>query len=666
MRQALLIAALLGSTSALAYNESTGAGAGLNRFSALNYGPCAGVASIAGVDLGACIMGAYAAASAAGGGLVTVPPGDYPGDKTPIVFSQSYIGLECLPSGNPRDAASQFRGATRIIADPTLTGTMLTYAPPAGATSYLYGMSIKGCVFNANGAAAQAEYFQDIAYSGEPFEIRCAEALIACATLSAVDLGTGGGGGQGPGNQGHRITVAFKQQSNPGTGFLVRRSNPLGTDILYNNSYFDIGYILGYINQGDGFVASGIDNVNIGTMQIFTPFGGAGKLCVMAAPGYVTPTGYTTIGTAGAIHVNHLGNPCLVGGWKMQFAPVAASTNTGSASPATLSFTTAGATMAQGTYAVNLATTPAGVAPDASVQCTDGATTSRNSVLPGDPVLSVGATSIVLAQPISQQIAAGATCLVSSNPRGNAVVGTYTVTYRAATQTWDIAAPSGGHSQTGIAAVAGAVSFSDLIWMVSGTPGDGDSWSYTLAQAPRAIELDGVDTAVNGVQSGVFQYGASGWARARGNFYPTQFGPNGPGTTMQSELSAMGTCAAGALTMRVAENRGGVLGALTIAPGQYKSLLLLATVKDISAGVARSFSYIGGGVFNSAGTVTPDPNSPPAWTLGSYTAAAAAAWPAPTIAGDSAHGTINLSWINNACVSGDVYQINVGAYFLGH
>lgn len=513
----------------------TGSVAVINRYPAQNYGPCAASGGLAGQDPGACIVAAYNAAVSAGGGIVVVPPGNYTGLKTPIVFSTSFVGLVCEPSGITRDASSQFRAATTITADPSMAGkTMFTMSPAVGATSYLYGMTLKGCLFNAAGVANVGVQVSNVAYSSD-LQIACEEATVTCVNLHVYDLAPGAGGGQGPGNQQNRISVWFKQLTTNGTGFFLDRGSAPAGDIFYNNSYSRILSVNGNYNQGDGLVVTGSDNVWIDDVEVFNTNNGSGpgpgKACVIAPGGYVTPSGSTTIGIGGSIVISHLGAPCLVMGYQTTFAPVyvPAGVPCSGCGPTTITLGPTAGELA-GSQVLPLPST-VGLTTDMGVSCSSPTAAGGNqpTVYPGDQIFSIQAgVSVTLVQPSVANMIVGATCTFGSNIRGSAAPGAYTVTYDG--PTWSITAPANGHSQSGVTMSNGVAVFQDLIWMFQGVANVGDSWTYSAATPPKAIVLDGVDNLVNNVQYGVFQYGASGWARYSGTFQAILFGPQGIGT----------------------------------------------------------------------------------------------------------------------------------------
>jgi hypothetical protein len=521
-----------------------GGAGGFQQFPAQNYGPCAQGASIVGQDLGACVNAAAAAAAAAGSGTVTVPPGNFT-QSTPIVYNSSFVGLQCGGTGVPLNSASKFVAATTITATNAMSGQIqFSMTPAVGATSYLFGMRLQGCLFNSNGIASQGVYIANTAYSY--LEIACEEATTICGQMYVYDLFSGQGGGPGPGNQEDVVKAYFKEINNPGTGFLINRGLFNGPDIPYNTSYSVIASVVGEYRDGDGFVVSGADNVTIGSVEEFNYLSsGGGKACVVANTGYVTPTGTTTFGIGGSIVFEHLGNPCLVLGYQTGFTPVFSGPGCGGCGPATVTLTTNGSESIGGSQLFFASTS--GLVTDMAGSCTISGTSNMPGMLPGDQIFSVQANvSVTLVQPVVARVATGATCTFGSTIRGNAAPGTYVVSFDGAL--WSITAPAGGHSQTGISMSGGVAIFEDLIWSFQGTAQAGDTWTYTANQAPEAIILDGVDNVVNGVQYGVFQYGSFGWARYSGTFYGIPFATNGIGNAPLS-LNGGGAIGVGCVSL---------------------------------------------------------------------------------------------------------------------
>lgn len=141
----------------------------------------------------------------------------------------------------------------------------------------------------------------------------------------------------------------------------------------------------------------------------------------------------------------------------------------------------------------------------------------------------VNSSTVYFNAPAIGTVASGASCVFSYGVTKNAAVGVYTIT-AASTTTFNITAPAGGHSQTGVAIAGGVISFNDVILPFSGTPTAGDNWTLTLPTPATEITLQGIDNA-NSLPNPTYDFGATGAYSRTNAIYPVQVGSQGAGQT---------------------------------------------------------------------------------------------------------------------------------------
>lgn len=463
-------------------------------------------------DVGAAINAAIEAANTAGGGTVLIPAGEY-GVSTPILQSHAKVRLVGGGIGIPRD-----QNPTKYLA-----GTRLIWIGAADATMCLisggYGVNIYACdvwdiVFDAASLAAVGIRFTNVSYS--MIKVGGAEAKLVNIWWDTDGIiGT-----QGPGNQQNDAWLYSRSThaTNAPTGILLD-CGPL-PPARFNTSFNRFHELFAWYRKGDGIVFAGNDN-NI-TTDIITyadPSAATGIPLVFANNMYVMPNGNPVGYGSFGVRVLHYSSPAVMQGFQTNSTITAGVGNTGTAALATFTIAT-NATTATGSDTLNFASTT-GVVIGMAITSPGSSSGVMNHAI----VRSLTATTVRMRQAVSGAVASGVSFIFGYGITISAVAGTYTITCVDATH-WDITAPAGGHSQSNIALASGAVTFTDLVLPLTGTPIAGDTFTLVVPVPSKRTRLEFLDTG-NGQPVPLVEPGADGWVSTDASPWPVAYGGTG-------------------------------------------------------------------------------------------------------------------------------------------
>lgn len=470
------------------------ANAATNIIWAPNYGSCTWDAAH---DVGACINAAIVEANTLGGRTILVPAGTY-GVSTTI--NQPYSGVHLVGAGLgiPRDTISpgNYLAVTRLVWIGAAAGSMFTEY--AGSNNTIYSGDVTGIVFDCANLANVCAHFTNVSWS--TIQVGVSEPRSVGAWLDTA----GGGGTEGPGTQQNDIWI-YSRSTSPSntyspTGILL----DAGAGSNWNTSYNRFHELYAWHAKGDGIVFGNSDNNVIYDLLTYeNPGNNTGRPVVFASSGYTMPNGSKVNGYAFDTIIQHTGAISDVQGFTTGSTITAGGGNTGTAAVNTISLTTNGST-SLGSGVLNFASTT-NVLAGMSVNC--GGTSS--GIMTGAPVQSVGANTVtVLAPPGAiSTVATSTVCVFSYGVTINAVPGTYTITAVDATH-WSITAPAGGHSQSNIAVASGAVTFTDLVLPLTGTPNANDTFTLVVPSPAVNITMAGLDKT-NSIPDPMVEPGAS-------------------------------------------------------------------------------------------------------------------------------------------------------------
>ena len=467
---------------------------------AMDYGTCTWDATH---DVGACINAAIAVAAARGGATVVVPAGIY-GQSTPIVQHTNGVHLVGAGLGWVRDnfAPSKFVAITRLVWIGTAGATMLDVEPASLLVPSLYSADVDGIVFDCASLADVCVKISQTTASTLRFGVSEPRSIGAWLTTSLTT--------DGPGTQINEIWI-YSRSSNAAyspTGILIDAAEGSTWNVSYNKFY---GLYAWYKN-GDGIVIGNTDNNLFFDVGSFPDPGGTGTPFVFAAPGYIPPNGVAVTGVAGySSHIFHVGTPIVIQGFTAGSTLAVGGGNTGTAAFTPVALTTnAIAGARQGTLSFASTT---GVDFGMTANC--GTLFQRGCS--GAAVAAVTPTAVRLASLTSASVASGTGCSFSYGVNASAVPGTYTITASAAL-TFDIAAPVGGTTQSGVVASGGVLRFTDVVLPVTGSAVAGDTWTIVVKAASTGVQVDGIDKA-NQLPDPIFMAGSTGSFSTTTNAY---------------------------------------------------------------------------------------------------------------------------------------------------
>jgi hypothetical protein len=262
---------------------------------------------------------------------------------------------------------------------------------------------------------------------------------------------------------------------------------------------------------------------------------GTGNAFVFSNSLYTSPNGVQVNGSlpaADTIVINE--GPVIVAGFQNGSSIVANggnSCNGGGSSacgPKTVAVTTSGSTgplAAQITFA-----SLSGVVAGEVVNCTGGL---ASGVYPNTPIsVVVGAIAQINAKgqytSTAGTVANATSCTVSYGVQNTGAGGTYTITSTGIGGPFNITAPSGGHSQTGVAVSGSTLSFTDVVIPWTGTASNGDTWTLTVpvpSGITQGIQIVSSDSP-NSVADPLFETGTVGtFGRSNNQQLPLRAAP---------------------------------------------------------------------------------------------------------------------------------------------
>lgn len=511
----------------------------------------------AGNDVGPCINLAIAAATSNGGGEVVLPCGTFY-IATEIVKNVSGVHLKGCGVGIPRDTASP----AGFIASTTLkwngiagAGPALDIEPTGGATQYLYSADVDGIAVDCGSLLDTCVIIRQV--SSGIIRLGQAEARKTGILFTTNNI-------DGSGNQQLDVWLQARNlDSNYSATGIVLDNGPGSS---YNTSYSRFHQLYAAYGSGDGIVLGNADTNVIDWIGAFH-YGSSttGSPFVCANSVYSPPSGVAVNGRCYDNVINLLGASGYFAGFSNGLTFTASGGNAGTAALNPITLTT-NATSAAGTYVLIFAST-SGLVAGESVNC--GGFSS--GVAPYSPIISLTATQVTIKDALAgggglSGVASGQSCTFSIAATSQAAAGTYTLSYNGAT--YDLAAPSGGNSQSGVSPSGGVLTFSDLVIPLTGTPVSGDSWTIVVPTPSGLNVVNFVDKA-NSHADPAFGPGATGTA------------PYGTGrekmsfTTQSSGVgigSSDGTFSSSSIPKATGRNSAAIGGA-SIASGPYSSAL---------------------------------------------------------------------------------------------
>lgn len=560
-------------------------------FPAENSGNCLWNAS---GDVGPCINQAIAAAATAGGGTVLLPAsslGSYFGLATQIVQSTNGVHLVGTSVGAPRLASpnSYFVSTTRLLWTGAANATMAVIAPVGNVE--LISADVRGIVFDCNSVAAICVDISQVAQS--TFDIGAAEPGsigILYETIAAVTNGVG--------TQENDIWAKCRSTSVSlaPTCIQIDRGVGAGPGAGGNTSYNRFHQIQVTYNLGDGIVLGAQDNNLIEEIRTSAVGSGTGRPVVFANSTYVSPNGVAVRGitSPSETKILHTGSQISVLGFQTGSSITAAGGNTGTAAVATTTIST-NATSANGSGTLSFASTT-GVAVGEVVNCAGGIS---SGVAPNDQVVTVNSTTVGLLQNTVSAVASGLSCVFGYSVTNSAKAGTYTIT-AASSSTFNITAPSGGHSQSGIAYSGGFVSFTDLLLPLTGTPVTGDILTLVVPSPATGLDIGGVDNS-NNIPLAFFENGASGQTGYVDQPIEYEFHPSGGIAICNVFYSQQCVQPTGAGGITIGSGAATGQGAVAIGPGTTASGLgAVATGHNSTASNNYSFTTGNGNTASGA------------------------------------------------------------------
>lgn len=464
-------------------------------------------------DVGAAINAAIVTLGAAGGGTVMLPAGTY-GVSTPIVQPYNGVHLVGAGVGTTRDslAPTTWRGITRLVWIGAAGATMLTVEPPTLADLCLMSADVRGIAFDGASLAGICAKISQV--SNSVFDIGVSEprSIGAYFTTTATL--------NGPGMQNCEIWVRSRSTNaaySP-TGILFDGQAGPSWNVSYNR--IRLAYAVYY--KGDGIVFGDADNNLIDDLRTSPMPSATGSPVIFAAPGYTMPNGLTTNSTQGqparANRVLHIGTPISLQGFIIGSSIVAGGGNTGTVTFPAVVVSTSGST-AFGTTTVALTSTTGLAA---------GMTINAGSPLSGiDNNSNIGsitnATTLKMNTPTIATVATATACTFTYGFTQSAVAGTYTLAATGAS-TYNLTAPAGGNSQTGVVASGGTLVFTDLVFPIAGSAVNGDTWTILAATPAVGNVLEFIDKD-NPTPSPHYMTGATGWFSTSSAMIPRQASP---------------------------------------------------------------------------------------------------------------------------------------------
>jgi hypothetical protein len=436
---------------------------------------------------------------------------------------------------------------------------MFYEAPSANET--LYSADVAGITFDCGSLANICAEIANV--SNSTIDIGVAEPRTIGAYITTIGSVT-----DAPGTQQNNISINSRSTntSYSPTGILI--DGNAGFNVSYNRFVS----LYAWYSNGDGIVFGNQDNNQVISLRTYPQPSGTGSAAIVASPGYTMPNGLSTSTTSfagGNLQVYHLGSPVTVQGFTPGSTLTAGVGNTGTAAATPVTLVTNAITSQFGRF-LNFASTT-GVATGMDFSC--GNPTS--GVLNHSTVYLTAATTVSPSFYNVGAVAAGVSCVFKWGVTGSAVTGTYTITATGAT-TYNITAPTGGHTQTGIAVSGGVLTFTDVVIPITGSASVGDTFTLVVGTPQLSNFFFGVDGS-NGFPMPYFETGATG----------------GTVNLEGSPIPAPNTNLSG---MSILFDRAACNNLLPNAPGY-----LAVTIGDCAgAGAFGPYSFVGNGITNQA------------------------------------------------------------------
>ena len=420
--------------------------------------------------------------------------------------------------GEPRDnfANQSFQAITRLVWNGAAGATMIDIEP-SGPES-LYSNDVIG--ITADGASLAGIGYRIAQVSDSTFVIGGAETRSINILFTTQNIS------DAPGTQHNEIWATSRSTSSvyAPTGILFDSAPGANWNVSYNR----MRQLSAWYANGDGIVFGNSDNNIIDDLSTYRNPNGTGTPAVFASSSYVPPNGVAVNGNAYTYMVRHTGTPVDVQGWQTGSTLVKNSGNacngggSSACGPATTTLVTTATTNALGNSLTFSSTS--GIAVGEVVTCGGS---SLGGMMPRTASYYLTANTVFFNTPAISTIPSGTSCVFSYGVTKNAAAGVYTITAASAT-TFNITAPAGGHSQTGVPATSGVINFTVVVLPFSGTPTAGDLWTLTLPAPATEINVQGIDNA-NASPNPNFDYGASGAYARTNTIYPVPIGSQGAG-----------------------------------------------------------------------------------------------------------------------------------------
>ncbi len=457
-------------------------------------------------DVASCINSAIAKAAAVGGGTVMVPCGTY-GLSSQILQQTAGVRLQGCGVGVPRDTfnTANFISATRLlwIGSVTANPALLVQTPSGGGT-VLTSVDVIGITVDCANLCGTAIRINGVV--GSTFVIGGAEAITTNIEFTTpTDL-------EGSGNQRNEISAFSRSTSgsNSPTGILFDG----GCANCFNTSYNVMHILAAFYTKGDGIVFGDSDNNTVEMLKDTPNTGATGTGVVCANSAYTPPNGVAVKNYCRQLRVLHDGSHSThVTGFQTNSTFTATGGNGGTAALAPLVLATSAGS--SGTTSTLTFASTTGALSGESISCGGPV----NGVFNGTPVLAVTSTTItvnpaqfVAAVPISTN------CTLTYGITQAAQAGSYTLTATSSTL-YTLTAPAGGHTQAGITASGGFLTFTDMLIPWTGTPNTNDSWTIVVPTAPQDIAFEDVDKG-NSLANPTFELGTTGSYWPSSSLYP--------------------------------------------------------------------------------------------------------------------------------------------------
>lgn len=463
-------------------------------------------------DVGATINAAITLA--APGATIVLPGGDFY-FSTPIVQNRGGVKIKGQGIGNQGGGTS----ITRLIWNGAAGQSPAFFVGPASGGTPLGSIDLDGFVVDGNQLADVGIKISSVTCSRIYISAwECRKTAIWIATENAT----------GPGTQYNDFWL-FARQTNGsynGTGILIdgaggwSASPSVGNVSLNRFHYLDARYA-----GGDGIVVGFADTNKF--YDIFAQHTGSAKTgnpVVFANDTYTPPSGVAVAGYTYNNPIFSTGSPVYFAGSTANSTLTANGGNVGSAAYAPVTIST-NATTSVNSNVLNFASTT-GVGIGLSIK----AGGASSGIYPYSLVTGVtGSTVNMTSNGVSGAGSSGGTAVASGQSvtfgyamTTFAVAGTYTITATGAS-TYNITAPAGGTSQSGVSVSGGLLSFKDMVLPWTGSAVNGDSWTMVVPQATNRNEVYFIDKA-NSISDPWFELPSYGWFQSPYSPIPTVAG----------------------------------------------------------------------------------------------------------------------------------------------